>query len=139
MARKMRGYIGRLCVVALAYLVTGRFGLLIPDLNPHITLLWLPSGIAVAALYRWGYACWPAVYLAAFLVNLAIGSSLPLAAGIAVGNTAGPLFAVCLLRHFRFRPRLERAHDVVLLALAGVVGMTLSATGGVLNLLLHGL
>lgn len=138
MAIARRLYLGRLCIIALAYVLTGKFGLLIPDADPHITLLWLPSGIAVAALYRWGYACWPAIYAAALLVNFSISASLPLAAGIALGNTAGPLLAAWLLRHLRFRPSLERAYDVVLLTLASAVGMTLSAGGGVSNLALSG-
>lgn len=138
MARRTRRYLVRLCVIASAYVLTGKFGLLIAEANAYITLLWLPSGIAVAALYRWGYTCWPAVYIAALLTNLSVGAVFPLAAGIAVGNTAGPLLAVWLLRYMRFRPTLERAYDVGLLTLAGAIGMTLSAGGGVTNLFLHG-
>jgi two-component sensor histidine kinase/ABC-type amino acid transport substrate-binding protein len=41
-------------------------------------------------MFRWGGALWPAVYVGAFLVNLAIGSSWPLAAAIAVGETLRP-------------------------------------------------
>jgi diguanylate cyclase (GGDEF)-like protein/PAS domain S-box-containing protein len=89
-------------------------------------------------LYRWGYKCWPAIYAAAFLVNFSINASWIMAAGIAAGNTAGPLMAVWLLRRLPFRPNLERAYDVVLLTLIGAIGMTLSATVGVGNLLLHG-
>ena len=134
----MRLYCGRLCVIALAYAITGRFGLLISDFSPHITLLWLPSGIAVAALFRWGYRYWPAVFVSAFALNFSIAPLALLATGIAIGNTLGPMLAVWLLRHFQFRPRLERAYDVVILAMSGGLGMVLSATGGVFNLMLHG-
>ena len=40
--------------LALAYFATGRLGLLLPAFGSNITLIWLPSGIAVAALLRWG-------------------------------------------------------------------------------------
>ena len=44
----------RLPIVALAYFASGWLGLQMPYLGHNITLLWLPTGIAVAALYRWG-------------------------------------------------------------------------------------
>lgn len=138
MAKRTRRYLSRFCVTALAYWLTGTFGLLLSDSNPHVTLLWLPSGIAVAALYRWGRPLWPAVYLAAFLVNLPISASWLLAAGIAAGNTAAPLIAVTLLRRLHFRRTLERAQDVMLIALIGASSMLVSASGGAGNLLLHG-
>ncbi|MHB1235998.1 MAG: hypothetical protein ACYCY7_00395 [Gallionella sp.] len=45
----------KLLSVALAYFVCGRLGLALPSVDSHITLIWLPTGIAVAALLRWGY------------------------------------------------------------------------------------
>ncbi len=134
----MRLYCGRLCTIALAYAITGKFGLLISDFSPHITLLWLPSGIAVAALFRWGYRYWPAIFVSALALNFDVTPVALLAIGIAIGNTLGPVLAVWLLRHFQFRPRLERAYDVVILAMSGGLGMVLSASGGVFNLALHG-
>ena len=41
-------------LLALAYFVTGWLGLRTPYTGLHITLVWLPTGIAVAALLRWG-------------------------------------------------------------------------------------
>ena len=83
-------------ILALAYFVTGRLGLMLPAFGSnitHITLLWLPTGIAVAALLRCGFGCWPGVALGAVAVNVAIGTALPVALCIAVGNTLGPLVA----------------------------------------------
>ena len=80
-------------LLALAYFATGRLGLLLPAFGSEITLLWLPTGIAVAALLRWGFACWPGIALGALAVNLAVRASWPMALGIAVGNTLGPLLA----------------------------------------------
>ncbi|HEY0267594.1 MAG TPA: MASE1 domain-containing protein, partial [Methyloradius sp.] len=57
----------RLLLVIAVYFITGKLGLLLPSIAPSVTLIWLPSGIAVAALMRWGYQCWPAIFIAAFL------------------------------------------------------------------------
>lgn len=131
-------YLARLAVIALAYFMAGNLGLMLPGVHPQITLLWLPSGIALAALLRWGYRYWPAVFLGAFLVNFAVTPSFSLAASIALTNTLAPMLAVCLLRYLDFRPTLERASDVMLLVVVGAAGMLLSASGGVASLLLHG-
>lgn len=56
---------GRLGLVCFAYVVTGWIGLKLPYYGSHITLIWLPSGIAVAALVRWGRTMWLAVAPAA--------------------------------------------------------------------------
>ena len=130
---------GRLLLVTLAYFAAGKLGLLIPYVGTHITLIWLPTGIAVAALMRWGYACWPAIFAGAFLVNLSIDSSPLLAGSIAVGNTLGPLLTAWLLRHFKFSTALSRTHDILLMVAAACIGMLLSASGGVASLALNGL
>ena len=38
----------RLAIVGLAYYFAGRLGLLIPFVGAHVSLVWLPSGIALA-------------------------------------------------------------------------------------------
>lgn len=124
----------RILLLALAYFTTGWLGLRVPYAESHITLVWLPTGIAVAALLRWGWAVWPGVYLAALAVNLSIGSSWPLAAGIAVGNTLGPMICVGLLKRDGFDSAFASQRDIAsFIAMAGS-GMIVSASGGVANL-----
>lgn len=129
--------LGRLLIVMLAYFATGKLGLLVPYVGSHITLIWLPTGIAVAALMRWGFKIWPAIFVSAFLVNLSVGSSPSLAASIAVGDTLGPLLAAVLLRYLHFGNRLNRIHDIFVMIVAAAVGMLLSASGGVASLVYH--
>lgn len=129
----------RLLTLVLAYLATGWLGLQIPFTGSHITLVWLPTGIAVAALFRWGWAVWPGVYLGAFLVNLSIGSSWPLAASIAVGNTLGPILTVACLKRLGFRSAFDRQKDVFFFVAAASLGMTVSGFGGIASLGLTGL
>jgi len=130
--------ISRLVIVALAYFATGWLGLLLPYVGSHITLIWLPTGIAVAALLRWGYRCWPAIFVGAMAVNLAIGSSPGLAFSIAIGNTLAPLLSAWILHFFKFKTELTRVHDVLLLVAAACVGMVVSASGGVASLFHYG-
>ena len=124
----------QLLLVALAYFVSGRVGLAIPYLDSHITLIWLPTGIAVAALMRWGYVCWPGIFLGALATNYSIDFSPLLDCCIALGNTLGPLLAVWLLRRLKFHVALDRAWDILLLAAASACGMLVSAGGGVASL-----
>jgi len=126
----------KLLVVALAYFVAGRLGLALPYGDSHITLIWLPTGIAVAALFRWGNFCWPGIFIGALATNYSIDSSPLLDTSIALGNTLGPLLTVWLLRRQKFHAVLDRVYDTLLLVLAAAIGMLVSATGGILNLIL---
>lgn len=132
-------YVGRVLLVVLAYFVAGRMGLALPYQDEHITLIWLPTGIAVATLYLWGARYTPAVWLGALLTNASIGVPLPVAAGMALGNTLGPGVAVLMLRKAQFNCAFFYSRDVLLLVLAAVVGMLVPATVGLLSLHVGGL
>ena len=137
--RKMSKYVATSLWLGGAYFLTGWLGLLMPAVGTVVTLLWLPTGIAVAVLYRSGLRHWPAVAFASIAVNLFFEQSLTLAVGISIGNTLGPMLAVQLLHRLRFDARFERNRDIAILAAAGHVGMTISAGGGVAVLFLSGL
>ncbi|BBP01413.1 bifunctional diguanylate cyclase/phosphodiesterase [Sulfuriferula nivalis] len=126
-------------LLASAYFAAGWLGLQIPSIGTHITLVWLPTGIAVAALLLWGRGVWPGVYLGAFLVNLAIGSAWPLAASIAIGNTLGPLLTATWLKRVGFQTSFARQKDVALFISGAMIGMMVSASGGVMSLYFAGL
>lgn len=128
----------RLTLLGLAYYATARVGLATPYIGSRITLVWLPTGIAVAAMYRWGFRYWPAVYAAAAVVNLQVGSSLLTALAIGAGNTLGPIGAAWLLARAGFVATFERPRDIPVFCIAASVGMMLPATGGVTSLLLAG-
>ncbi|MDX1915966.1 MAG: EAL domain-containing protein [Methylophilus sp.] len=122
-----------LALVSLAYFLTGSLGLRLPYVGSHITLIWLPTGIAVYALMRGGLKFWPSIFLGAFLVNLSIGSSILLALSIAIGNTLGPVFTYWMLRS-RLNTSLNHIKDVLLIVSSAAIGMTISATAGVASL-----
>src|SRR5262245_20862432 len=96
------------------------------------TLVWAPTGIALTALFLWGIRLWPAITLAAFAVNSAVGAPVLVALGIALGNTLEAVVGAALLRWSNFEPRLGRVRDVLaLVALGSVVATVISATLGV--------
>jgi two-component system, NarL family, sensor histidine kinase FusK len=130
-------------IIALAaiYLVVARAGLMLDAVAGFATLVWPPTGIALAALLCFGFRLWPGVALGAFLANVLASAPLPVALGIAAGNTLEALAAAYVLRRVvGFRGACDRLRDVLGLVLFAAVGSTMiSATIGVLCLLLGGI
>ena len=91
-----------------AYFVTAQFGLLFDSVSRFATLVWPPTGIALAALVIRGNRLWPGIALGAFAVNLQHGAPFAAACGMAAGNTLEAVLGSLLLRRMEFRPSLER-------------------------------
>lgn len=117
--------------------------LAIPPAN--VTMLWLPSGVAVAAVLLYGRWLLPAVFLASLTLNtilgMSMGSGMLRAASLAIwtagGATLQVLIADVLLRR-RFGDHLEltRIRDVaVAIALGIVIPALVSASIGHLALM----
>src|SRR3954447_11017014 len=104
--------------LAAAYAVAGKVGLLFATTQQNVTLVWAPTGIALAALLLGGYRVWPGVALGSFLVNVATQMSLPAALAVACGNTLEAVAGAWLLRRVGFDRSLDRVSDV--LALVGL-------------------
>src|SRR5262249_14539792 len=78
----------RLALLAAAYVVLAKLGLRVATVGNSVTLVWPPSGLALAALLLDSRALWPAVAVGAFIVNATTpGVGLLTAAGISAGNT----------------------------------------------------
>src|SRR5579862_1194463 len=75
--------IAGILIVGVAYFVTGKLGLRLAAVNPSASPVWAPTGIAIAGLLIVGLELWPAVFLAAFLVNLTTAGSIGTSFGIA--------------------------------------------------------
>src|SRR6185295_18631478 len=126
--------------LAAVYFAAGRLGLLLPIVQDHVTLLWAPTGIALAAVLLFGLRAAPGIALGAFLVNFTLGGPAAGAAGIALGNTLEAVGGAWLLRRFGFRPSLDRVRDVLLLLGLGAAASPLvSAAIGVASLVASGL
>ncbi len=130
-----------IAALAIVYVVAARAGLMMDAVGGFATLVWPPSGLALAALLVFGPRLWPGVFLGAFLANLLTGAPVLVAIGIGVGNTLEPVLAVYALRRIPgFDPSLERLVDVIgLIVIAAVLTTMVSATIGVTSLYLGGI
>ncbi len=128
--------------VAVLYASGGWLGLLIAAPPGYATIIWPPSGIAVAALLFYGPQLSPGVFLGSFVVNCIVGGAVS-GAGIdpaamlvpsviALGSTAQALVGAGVVRRVFGRPvRLESAGSVLTLALiTGPATCLIAATVG---------
>src|SRR6266849_3466875 len=122
-------------IVALTavYVAVARMGLMLDAVAGFATLVWPPTGISLAALVCFGQRLWPGVAIGALVTNLWAGAPLPVALGIALGNTLEAVAgAYALDRWGGFRRSLDQLRDVLGLVLFGALASTtLSATVGV--------
>jgi PAS domain S-box-containing protein len=133
--------------LALAYYVTGRLGLLLAVPPGYATVVWPPSGLALAGILFCGYRVWPAIVVASFALNVPIAfdaarvlNSLAIPTIIALGAAAQAIVGAWLVEATVADPRaLLRGGDIVrFLVLAGPVSCLLSATVGVAVLVSKG-
>lgn len=141
----------RLLLVAAAYYLSGRLGLLLAIPPGYATAVWPASGIALAAVLLWGHRVAPGVWVGSFAVNvgtsldtssaLALLSSLSLPAFIALGASLHAVVGAWLIRRFvGYRNVLEQELEIVsILLLGGPIACLVSASVGISALYFHGL
>src|SRR5260370_31699064 len=100
--RALRDWTG-IAALGILYFITGRLGLMLEPQSGFATLIWPPTGIALAALLLFGYRYWPGIAAGAFLLNLYVGinkfyadvqvvaAPWLTAGGVATANTLEPL------------------------------------------------
>ncbi|MFL6120854.1 MASE1 domain-containing protein [Actinophytocola sp.] len=121
----------RILAVAGAYYIAAKIGLSFAVVGGQVTPLWPATGTALAGLLLFGRRCWPGIALAAFVVNAAIGPTLPVVIAISTGNTLAPVLAHLLLTRAGFQTELRRLRDVLALIFLGAfAGMLVSASVG---------
>ncbi len=127
--------------LALGYLVAAKFGLSLAQTTKQITTVWPPTGIALVAMLTLGYRYWPGVWLGALAANLGASEPLPVALGVALGNTLEAVVGAYLLRRVAgFGKRLRNTRDAVaLFGLGGLVSTMVAATIGTASLAAGGL
>lgn len=119
----------RIAALAAVYFATGRLCLLLPVVHENVTLLGAPTGIALAAVLRFGPRLWPGIALGALLVTFSTGLPPGAAAAIATGNTLGVLTGSWLLRRAGFRISLERVRHVLFLVGLGAFASAVVSAG----------
>ena len=92
--------------IAIVYIATAQLGFLTAISPGNVTVVWPPSGIALAAMLLLGYRAWAGVWLGSFLVNVLffifhdtlVPTAVTAASSIAVGSTLQAMLAAFLYR-----------------------------------------
>ena len=124
--------------VAALYFAAGWFGLeLFTLVHPNVTAVWPATGVAVAAFLVYGYGLWPAILMAAILIEYTTGGPVVYSLG-AIGNVLAALLATWLANRYARGPRVfERAPDILRFAgLSAFLAPMLAATIGAASLTL---
>jgi PAS domain S-box-containing protein len=128
----VRPEVGLWLAVGCVYVLAGLIGLGLAGLSPGVSVLWPPSGVALAALVRLGWRALPGVAVGALVVNLINARpDAPLwgAFGITAGNVAGAALGGWLATRGK-RLRLDHLGGVGVLVLAAVLGSVPAALLG---------
>ncbi|MGE0018893.1 MAG: MASE1 domain-containing protein [Draconibacterium sp.] len=119
-----------LLVITLSYYLTARLGLIFAFENTNASPVWMPSGIAIAAVLLAGYRIWPAIFLGAFLANFQVlfvsGLSFSTVSFISIITAAGNTLeavtgAWVILRFSRNQYPLESLRGTTIFIFAGAL------------------
>jgi two-component system, NarL family, sensor histidine kinase FusK len=126
--------------VTSLYLAAAKIGLAYAVVGSTVSMVWAPSGIALAALLVFGWRMAFGIALGAFLANVGTGIPLLAACSIAAGNTLAAIVgAGLLLRWPGFELALGTRRAVFALIVFGaMLGTTVSASVGVATLAIAG-
>ncbi len=130
-------YLGLAGIVTAAYFLAAELGLSLASVHTNVSPVWPPTGIAIAVLLIFGRRLWPAILIGAFLANLWTNVSVPVALGIAGGNTLEAVAASYLLTyrsHFDSFSSIRNVFKFILFAV--VLSPMISATVGSVSLCL---
>ena len=122
-------------VLPLAYIVSGRLGLVLAAPPGYATAVFLPAGISVTATFVAGGTALPGIFLGSFLLNLWIGYLMPnstqIAAAlvIAAGSMAQAAIGGAALRRTTGYPAaFDNASDILVFLLLAHIFCLTSAT-----------
>lgn len=138
--KRHRSFIVLILVLAFVYFCAGKLGLSLAFIHASATAVWPPTGISLVAVLIWGYRVWPALFVAAFFVNLTTEGTVLTSVGIAAGNTLEALLGGWLVsRYAQGRDAFKQTSSIFrFVFLAGAVSTAVSATIGVSSLCLGG-
>jgi two-component system, LuxR family, sensor kinase FixL len=118
-------------VTLLAVFAAGSVGFALTSVGSRATLPWLASGVAIAALVRWGIGLWPALLIGGTLMDRVHGAPWLAALGAGTGLALAAATTAGLLRRCDFHSQFDRHQDVPAFIAAVVLGMLWIATLGV--------
>lgn len=147
MALSRLSLLATIAAIAVVFFATGQIGLYFAVPPGKVTAIWLPSGIGLAAILKWGFRVWPGIFLGGFLIGFGIfleenpfdhlGQNLSLGLSQAIGSTLEALTAGFLIRRFcEGRNPLDLPWDVFkfvsFLAFSAMIGAAIGVTHRVL-------
>ncbi len=125
--------------LAAAYALTGLLGMQVASPPGNVTSVWLPAGIALAALLRFGPRAWPGITLGSFICNLIVFPGAPTswttvlgALAIAVGSTLGLSFTRWALARTGGLDALASPGRILRFMACVACGGAINATAGLL-------
>ena len=125
---------------AVVYVLSAELGLQLAVVHNHVSAVWPPSGIALAALLIFGTRLWPAITVGAFIVNVMANLPVAVSIGIAMGNTLAALAgALLVLKLVRNENPLDTLRGLLILFGGGLLAAMISATVDAITLLDAGL
>src|SRR6266571_6967642 len=119
-------------ILAVAYFIAGKLGLMLSSLHASSSPVWPPAGIALAATLLFGYRVWPAIFVGAFVVNVTTAGNIGTSFAIASGNTLEALAGAWLLNRFAGgKSCCDRPQGVFKFAIAAALSTIISPAFGV--------
>ena len=98
--RRGISYAGGLVAIGVIYFALAKGGLALASIHPSATPIWPPTGVALAAVLLWGYRTWPAIFMAAVIVNATTAGSVATAIAIATGNSLEAVVGAYLINRW---------------------------------------
>lgn len=134
----------QMALLALAYVLTGKLGLMLAVPPGYATIVWPPSGIALGMLLVYGHRLWPGVLIGSFVLNCHVSGALSVVDGvivqdkalaallIAIGSTAQALIGRAMLHRAVGLPlQLSHGHQLLkVMFLAGPLACLTAASLG---------
>lgn len=140
----------RILILAMVYAALGKASLLLAIPPGYATVIWPPSGVALAAVVAFGYRVWPGVFIGSFLCNVSLdpgivsladlGAWAFVPAGIAAGAAVQAVAGTFLVRKFAgFPNRLDTEKKAFLFLIwAGPVACAINSFIGTTVLFVAG-
>lgn len=125
-------YLMKLVGLAFVYALLAKVSLAQFSLyHGNVSVIWPPSGLALAALLIGGKKYWPGVFAGAFAAGLMADDSVVVSAFIALGNTLEPLLGSWLLANaVSSNSTLQSPKDYLYLSAIGALSACASAVFG---------
>lgn len=132
-------YIFQIILIAVLYFLSAKAVIPLSLVeSDSVFAIWPPTGIALSALFFFGYRIWPAIFIGALALNLTITPFIP-SLQIAITNTFGPVFGFYLLQHYANQNIFDSTKTMLIFFLSITLASIITALGGSIALVVHGL